>query len=278
MRARMPICPLWLVLGSVFFSPSFGSAQQPSAPSEVAWAECRKPWSLRVIPYLWAPAFDGDLTTGVVSGEVDVTVGEILDILWNDINFAALGQIEINNGKCGIIFNGTYVDVSPGREVRNLDFSSRFRLAILDTTVTGELENLPALCRLPEGSRVEVLAGVRYYSLSAGLTVTGPRGNSATASGTEDWQDPIIGARLRVPLRRCLTAQVRGDIGGFDIGEASQFAWNIEAILEYRCSERCSLFAGYRWLDIDYTAGSGNRTFGFDMNLNGPLVGFAFDF
>jgi opacity protein-like surface antigen len=177
-----------------------------------------------------------------------------------------------------VIFNGIYADVSPGTQVRRLDFASSLRLTILDLALTYELDGVPDRLCLPPGSRFEVLAGVRYNSLSAGLTVTGPRGNSATDQGTEDWLDPIIGCRLRVPLRECLTAQVRGDIGGFDIGDASRFTWNIEATLEYRRSERWSLFAGYRWLDIDYTTRSGNRTFGFDMNLNGPLVGIALDF
>jgi len=140
------------------------------------------------------------------------------------------------------------------------------------------VQAVPDLLGLPCGSQFEMLAGVRYVALSAGLTVTGPRGNSVSASGTEDWFDPIVGCRLRVPLGERLTGQVRGDIGGFDIGEASRFTWNIEALLEIRCTERCSLFGGYRWLDIDQVSGDGRDRFGFDMNLNGPLVGFVLDF
>ena len=75
-----------------------------------------------------------------------------------------------------------------------------------------------------------------------------------------------------------MTAQVRGDFGGFDIGDASKFTWNIEAIVEYRCSACCSLMAGWRWLDIDRESASGNRKFGFDINMNGPIMGIVFDF
>ena len=226
----------------------------------------------------WVMEQEGDVTVRGVTAPVDVSMGKMLDIFFNELNFAAIGQIEAGNGKFGVLFNGIYADVSPGSEVRRLDFSSRFRLAILDCAFTCALDGVPDRLRLPPSSQFELLAGVRYNSLSAGLTVTGPRGNTATAGGTEDWVDPIIGARLRVPLRPCLTAQVRGDIGGFGIGEASQCTWNIEATLEYRCSPRCSLFAGYRWLDIDYSNGSGSRRFGFDMHLSGPLVGLALDF
>lgn len=237
---------------------------------------CRRPWSFRVMPYLWSLQADGDLTVRGVTTDLDVSMGTFLNLFVNQINWAALGQIEATNGKVGLLFNGVYADLQPAKQIPRLAFSSDLRLAVLDCDVTYELEGLS--CRLGEGSRFEVLAGVRYYSLSAGITVTGPRGNTASDSGTEDWLDPIVGARMRVPLRPCLTGTLRGDVGGFGIGEASRFSWNIEANLEYRLSQSCSLFAGYRWLDVDYTSGSGNRRFALDANLNGPVLGFAFDF
>lgn len=241
-------------------------------------AACSRRWSCRVIPYGWLPQVQGELTVRGVTADVDADLGRVAEIMWNNINFAAMGQIEASNGRFGFIFNGVYSDESPGKRVGNLDFSNELRTAILDFAGTWELPGVAEAVRLPEGSRLEVLAGVRYNLVSSGLTVTGPGGNTATASGTEDWLDPIIGARLRVPLRRCLTAQVRGDVGGFDFGDASRFTWNIEATVEYRLRPHCSLLAGYRWLDINYERDRDNRRFGFDMNLNGPIVGIALDF
>ena len=254
-----------------------GSMATPAASCEDASA-CPRKWSVRVMPYGWVPGFDGDLTVRNVTTPVDVSVGKSLDIVVNHFDFAALGQIEATNGLFGFIFNGLYVNVSPGGEVRRLNFSSNLAITILDLTATVNLDRVPEALGLPEGSRFELLAGTRFVSLSSGLTVTGPRGNSASDSGTDDWFDPIVGCRFRVPLTQCLTAQVRGDVGGFGIGEASRFTWNIETTLEYRCSDRCSLIGGYRWLDIDHVSGSGTQRFGFDMNLNGPIVGLAFDF
>jgi hypothetical protein len=253
-------------------------SSSPAPTSALDSSDCPNKWSFRVIPYAWALGLHGDLTVNNVTAGVDASIGKVLNILANDINFAAIGQVEASNGQWGVIFNGVYADVSPGTQVHNLDFSSHFAMSILDLTATYEFKQVPEALCLPQGSRFEVLAGVRYISLSAGLTVTGVRGDSASRSDTEDWFDPIIGSRLRVPLSDRVTAQVRGDIGGFNIGDASRFTWNIEATTEFRCNERCSLFAGYRWLDIDRVSGSGNRRFGFDMNLNGPLAGIAFGF
>jgi hypothetical protein len=243
--------------------------------------ECRGParvWRWRVVPYGWVPGMEGDVTVRGVTAPVDVSIGRVLDIFFGDLNAAGIIQLEGSNGRCGFLFNGVYADVSPGRQVRQLDFSSDFRTTILDLAGTLNLEGLPDRLGLPCGSRFELLAGVRYVALSAGLTVTGPRGNSVSASGTEDWFDPIIGCRARVPLFERLTGQLRGDIGGLDIGEAPRFTWNVEAILEYQWTTRCSLFGGYRWLDIDRVTGDGRGRFGFDMNLNGPLLGLAIDF
>jgi hypothetical protein len=276
----MAATPVWLVIGlaTILISPSRGVSQEPVAACPDHTASCCRPWNFRVIPYMWAFGLEGDLTVRRVTAPVDLSIGKMLDIFVNELNFAAIGQIEASNGRVGMIFNGIYADISPGKEVRRLDFSSDFRMSLLDWTATCELPGVAEALPLPCGSRLEALAGVRYYYLSAGITVTGPRGNSATGSGTEEWLDPIIGTRLRVPLCGCLTAQVRGDIGGFDIGDASRFSWNIEAMLEYRCSSRCSLLAGYRWLDVDYERGSGRNQFGFDMNMNGPVIGLTFDF
>lgn len=278
-KARF-LVPIFLAIAFQASCQGSTTAQEPASPCLECepCCECQKPWCFRVIPYMWAPGFHGDLTVRGETASVDVSVGKMLDIFFNDLNFAALGQVEASNGRFGFIFNGVYADVSLGKQIRNLDFSSAFRMAILDAAATYELGGIPDALGLPCGSRFEILAGVRYTSLSSGLTVTGPRGNSATASGTQDWFDPILGTRLRVPLTECLTAQVRGDIGGFNIGDASRFTWNIEAVLEYRLSESFSLLGGYRWLDYDYVSGSGNQRFGWDMNLNGPVVGLALDF
>lgn len=245
-------------------------------PCHLESLDCCRRWHFRFMPYGWVPAFNGDLTVRGNTTDVDAKIGQVFNVLTNEINWAALGQIEGSNGRFGFIFDGDYVDVQPGGRIRRLNFASDLRLAILDLTATYEAKCIPDALHLPCGSRFEFLAGVRYYSLSSNVTVAGPRGIGVGAEGTEDWLDPILGVRVRVPFRHCLTGQVRADVGGF--GAGSQFAWNIVATLEYRFSSRFSLVGGWRWLDVDYRAGSGNQEFRFDMLLSGPMLGFAFDF
>ncbi len=286
--SALPGTSLLLALGLWLSVPLFAAAQATVPPPHVEPSVlganslccpepsgCQRPLSVRVIPYGWLTEMEGDLTLRGVTADVDVGLDDTWDFLWNDLNFAALGQIEAYSGPFGVIFNGLYMDMSLGAQVRRLDFDADFTQTILDTVFTYELQGVAENLSLPCGSRLDLLAGMRYNSLSAGVTITGPRGNSVRVAGSEDWLDLIVGGRLRVPLNEITTFSFRGDVGGFDIGNSSEFTWNIELMFERRWSERCSLFAGYRWLGIDRDDAP---RFGYDMTISGPIMGIVLDF
>jgi hypothetical protein len=68
----------------------------------------------------------------------------------------------------------------------------------------------------------------------------------------------------------------RGDIGGF--GAGSHFTWNMVAILAYQVSQCITLGAGYRILDINFSEGTGSEKFQYDVQMRGPMLGFAIHF
>jgi hypothetical protein len=108
---------------------------------------------------------------------------------------------------------------------------------------------------------VDVLGGGRFVYLDSGLTIE----NLVDVDRSKDWLDPFIGARLKVDLIDRLSVSVRGDIGGFGVG--SHFTWNMAAILAYQMSQRTSVAAGYRMLDIDYSDGKGANKFQYDVQM-----------
>ncbi len=270
------------VAGLPVIQPASQSVSQPNCDLSCAeCSDCFRPWTFRVIPYGWLPGFHGDVTVRDTTVPVSVSSGKVLGIFTDHLDMAAIGQVEGSNGTFGFIFNGIYADLGVSKDVNRLNFSSGFSMTILDSTLTYQVNALPELLHMPCGSQFEFLGGARYYSLATDLTVTftGPRKvRSVTAEGASDWTDPIIGARLRVPFCQHLTGQVRGDLGGFGIGDASQFTWNIEATLEYQMSQHVSLMAGYRWLDIDRSSQSQDHNFGCNLSLTGPIIGLAIDF
>ncbi|MGH6803387.1 MAG: hypothetical protein ACREC3_08465, partial [Methyloceanibacter sp.] len=140
----------------------------------------------------------------------------------------------------------------------------------------------------------DLLAGARYWhqevDVSADLTGTvafgGPlgitiSGNRAVASsGSVDWVDPFIGARVRHQLAPGQEIVLRGDIGGF--GAGSQFTWQAIGTYNWLLCVTNGIpvdgYVGFRALSVDYSQGSGTSKFGFDNVMYGPVMGATMRF
>jgi hypothetical protein len=133
-----------------------------------------------------------------------------------------------------------------------------------------------------------VLSGARYWYQEADLSLDAARtldigdleiaGSRAFArSGSIDWLDPVIGARVRYAVAPGHELFLRGDIGGFGIG--SEFSW--QAIGGYSFDFALyqdvtfSGVIGYRALSVDYAQGSGRSGYEFDMLQHGPILGVS---
>jgi hypothetical protein len=138
---------------------------------------------------------------------------------------------------------------------------------------------------------LDVLGGARYWYQEADLSfdiagaldigdlqVIGARGFAR--SGSVDWIDPVIGARVRYAVAPGHEFFLRGDIGGFGVG--SEFSW--QAIGGYLFDIGAyngvtfSGLVGYRALSVDYAQGEGSRRYEFDMIQHGPVVGLSMRF
>jgi hypothetical protein len=118
---------------------------------------------------------------------------------------------------------------------------------------------------------VDAFTGFRYWHLGASLRFEpSPLGN--TLSTTQNWADPLLGARFQTPLGRKLRFTLFGDVGGF--GAGSQLEWQVVPALGYQLNERFTLQAGYRYLYVDYRNGG----FKYDARMNGLLLGTTIRF
>src|SRR5262249_13510452 len=55
-------------------------------------------WTFDVEPYLWLPALDGDLTVRGRTAQVDVSIGEFVENIFESLQFAAIGRMEARRG------------------------------------------------------------------------------------------------------------------------------------------------------------------------------------
>jgi hypothetical protein len=281
-----------LLVGAFLFQlPTTATAEDPLPPvGGGAWSlgvlcnTCAAPcadgrqFSIRFSPYGWLTQMHGEVGARSVTAPLDISMGKMWDLDTHDLDFAFLGQLEASYGRFGFLANGAFFELSPGASIRNLDFGSRVSETALDLDFTYTLFGNPeTTCGCPS-FHFDLIAGVRYYSLTGDLTITGPRDNAVSISGARDWTDLVVGGRFIIPLNDKWSLFARGDYGGFGINGCSQAAWNVELLASYRWSESVSFFAGYRWMDVNYDRGEGRDRFKYDVQTDGPLVGLTIKF
>ncbi len=244
-------------------------------------------WEVELIPYVWVPAsVSGDSTVAGGTVGIDLGTDEMMD-LFDEINFAGSGRLEAWKGDWGFFLDGMYIDM--GLEFTgplggtplagsiavditqgNLDVGVAHRL--LDVPLSSSGNRRPNLV-------LEPLGGVRYVYLKQEIDVDPPGPPpGVTLGGSEDWVEPFVGARVRLELTDKLGLTVRGDVGGFGIGSASDLTWSVLAGARYRATDRLDLGIGYRYYDLDYSRGSGGSEFGLDLEMHGPWLGATWRF
>jgi len=90
----------------------------------------------------------------------------------------------------------------------------------------------------------------------------------------EWWVDPFLGARVHAEATERISLTLMGDVGGFGIGSAADFAWQAAGLLGWRFAEQWTLMAGYRARGVDRDQGD----LGLDTIIQGPVLGVVWRF
>ena len=236
-----------------------GSALVVAAPLHAAEGE----WQQEIVPYMWASAMNG--TSGVrdVEGDVDMSFGDILD----DLEFAFMGAYRAQRDKFSVTVDGIYMALSddvkdPGGQVKGeIDVDQ----TALEVDVGWDLSE-----------RLTVFGGLRYNDITSDISLKDSNDNRVRGNGSEQWVDPVIGAHYTYPFNDQWSATLRGDIGGFGVG--SQFVWQGIAQLRWQVKPNIGIVGAYRYIDMDYSTGTGPTYFLYDMAISGPALGVAFAF
>jgi hypothetical protein len=119
------------------------------------------------------------------------------------------------------------------------------------------------------GTPTQIPGVLPDLALRHGVRVPGALLNGADTQATEtvDWVDPIVGLRVRADLLKRWSLFVLGDVGGWNIGNASDLTWQAMLGSQFHVSERWGFQTGYRALGVDR-----NSTFESTI-LHGPEIG-----
>jgi hypothetical protein len=247
-------------------------------------------WEFSFTPYVWLPAQSGTIGAGGKEASVDVGIMDSLDLMGDHLSLiAGFFHLEARKRRFFTFLDVTLSALDTGQDVTvhdprvgaiDLAASLEQNVAIVELAAGYELLALP----LPERTRPFVLQaflGTRYYYFWTKVDVTGTNAQlgsaSRTATGDLDWWDPMIGGRFAVPILEPLDLQVRGDIGGFDLG--SELAWSMAGFLRYHFAARPLglkpwLALGYKVLDFDWK----DRSKSIDLNMAGPALALGATF
>jgi len=228
-------------------------------------------WVIRMAPYVWATALDGNATIKGIESDVDVSFGDILE----DMSLAGMLLADIQKGRFGVAVNTVYARLTPENNVGPFEIKTTSDLLqlgvapyyrVVDWTYGTSSSGKPL--RLV----VEPEAGFRFTYLRAELDV---RHGGPTVDESENWVDPLIGSRFGIDLADNWNLTAEGNVGGFGVG--SDLAWNVQGFLGYKTSLfglPTTLAAGYRALHQDYD----HNDFKWDVTMYGPVIGAVLRF
>ncbi|MBZ6075745.1 hypothetical protein [Microvirga puerhi] len=271
-----------------------GAAQAADlAPTPVeAPAPAISGWTYRFTPYGWLVGLKGTETIRGRSVKVDASFIDIVE--HSDSLVALMGDFEARKGPITLYGDVVWASIgAQGGNIRQRSFVSGATV-VVDPSLSLNID----LAILEVGGAYEVLrsgplafdvlAGARYWYQKAELSldvaaaadlgdlvIVGGRGFAR--SGSVNWLDPVVGARMRYAVAPGQEIFLRGDIGGF--GAGSRFSWQAVGGYSFDIGTYQGItfsgVVGYRALYVDYSQGEGRRRYEFDMLTHGPIVGIS---
>jgi hypothetical protein len=222
-------------------------------------------WSFTLAPYAWMSGISGDVATlpPLPPSSIDESFSDILD----DLEGAFFVYGEARKDRFFIMTDLVYTNVSSSDSYG----SGGFLNVDLDQEnfLLGAAAGY-AVIKEPDYS-LDLFGGARYWSIDSDLTLTGPVARRSV-SHSEDWLDPIVGARFAVPLSEDWYFQLSTTVGGFGVG--ADLEWDLFSTVRYRLNDWAWVGFGYRYLSVDYDHGG----FLYDVDQQGPVLGAAFRF
>jgi len=245
-------------------------------------------WEIRLRPYVWILSIDAEATVGGTLSSLSANVDLGFDDIIDNLDFGAMGRVEIWKGRWGLTFDGLYLALSAdksfsgSRGLVDFDLDVDLGLGSVDFGLAYRLFEQQFGKEDKQSLAFEPYVGLRYAYLKEEIDLTvaipGVGAKGRTLGKSEDWVEPFVGGRVIFGLNDKLAISIYGDAGGFGIGSASDLYWQIAGGVDYKLSENMTLNAGYRYLELDYSRGSGADKFGIDLRAKGPYVGLQISF
>ena len=277
-----------LALAVLCASPAWSETPATTAttPSDSLFSD----WTVTVTPYVWLFNMKGDV--GVAHQKTDVDTS-LIDLFQNNDSVIGIeANLQARNGPWTLLADPTWLRVQDDFHLSG-DLGVRLNgdvtadVWIIDLMVMREVWRMDIGAPVVEkgmprrGLALDLLAGSRIWVLSLdgdfNITTPGPIFDelSRDLDRTEQWADPLIGARGTWDITDRFHLLLRGDIGGFQVGsDLTSETWG-SLVYDFHLFGLSSFATvGYRALYVDYD----NDNFLLKTWTHGPTIGMGFKF
>ena len=262
-------------------------------------------WQFDFTPYAWLIGVNGNATARGRTVDIDASFFDLVEK--SDSLMALTGYFEARKGPVSLFADVVWQDLSfdarrsasgnpfPNLPNVNIAIKAKADLGYQSTVIQSGLFYQIAKWQGGDGAytALDLSGSARYWNeeVDVSLRATGTltanieklglelqRSKSIVIahSGTLEWIDPVVGARLRHRMASGSELILAGDIGGFGVG--SDFSW--QALATYGFDVNCfgtplRTVVGYRALAVDYSENGRFGKNGLDLVQHGPVLGIS---
>ena len=242
-----------------------GAKTQPTAKPDSTNPSTPEGWHFALSPYLWFSAIHG--TVGVAGRDASVHAG--FGDIFSNLNLGLMAASEVRHQRLLLVTDLMWIKLSDDKGLpENQPGEIIAKLKVQNFMLGPEVGY-----RFIEQRRlnVDAFTGFRFWHLGSNLEFE-PNPLGQKFSTSQNWVDPLLGARIQTPLSAKLRFALFGDVGGF--GAGSELEWQVATMLGYQINKMFTLQAGYRYLDVNYRSGG----FKYDVAMSGLLLGTTIHF
>ncbi len=221
-------------------------------------------WDFSVMPYFWAAGLSGKVSH---SNSPVIDIDASFDKIFDNLDFAAMLMGDARKGRYSIFGDLIYIKIgSQGDTPHGILATS----AEVQTSTFAGLIGAGYSVLQNSPHRLDVVAGVRVWSVDTDITLKGAHLAGRKHSDGATWVDGLIGLRGNYVLTPKLYVTGWGLIGA----GGAEAEWDVGLGIGYSISKNISASLGYRALGVDYS----HKGFEFDAVLQGPMAGVTIRF
>jgi opacity protein-like surface antigen len=220
-------------------------------------------WSYNATFYGWFPGMTTSVETDAGTIESEASASDSL----SNLDMAFMGTFGAQRGRWGFVGDLLYIDLSDSTDTPLGLFGN------VDVEVTATTFSAYALYRVTSDPAVvfDIGAGFRAFDLGVDLELTPGSLLGRSQSVSDRWVDPLIAARLALPINEDWSLTGFADWGGTGGGDET---WQVFGSVKYAFNDRWSTQLGYRYMDISKEI-EGRKV---SVDLGGPLLAVSYSF